>query len=258
MALVELTTEDRVATVMVNSPDTLNAMSAEILAQLLRAFESLASRREIGAVILTGAGDKAFIAGADISEMRDKDPVQALAWAELGHNVTAAIEGLPQPVIAAVNGYALGGGCEMALACDLRICAEHACFGQPEINLGIIAGWGATQRLVRLCGMGFAKELLLTGRTVRAPEALERGLVNAVHPKEKLLGEAIGLASLIASKSGAIQRYLKEAMNWDMRRDLEGGLPAEARLFSLCFETEDQKEGMTAFLEKRKPIFRHR
>jgi len=258
MAVVQLQTAGRVATVTIDSPETLNAMSTEVLTELLGELEGLMRRDDVGAVILTGTGDKAFVAGANITEMQGKGPLEGRAFADLGQRVTTTIEALPQPVIACINGYALGGGCELALACDIRLCAEHARFGQLEINLGIMPGWGGTQRLARLCGLGFAKELVYTGRMADAEEALRWGLVNAVYPKDQLREKAGELAATIAGKSGLIQRYAKTALNRAFDQDLAGGLRLEADLFGLCFASEDQKEGMGAFLEKRAPQFRHR
>ncbi|MBU2603038.1 MAG: enoyl-CoA hydratase/isomerase family protein [Actinobacteria bacterium] len=258
MAFIVTTVEDRVATITIDRPDALNAFNTEVLRELLQEFMTIGHRTDVGAVILTGSGRKAFAAGADIAEMRDKSPDEGRSFAELGQMVTTTIERIPQPVIAAVNGYALGGGCEMALACDIRICSENARFGQLEINLGIIPGWGGSQRLVRLCGSGFARELIYTGRMVDAEEALRWGLVNAVYPQDELMGKAGELASSIAGKSGVMIQYAKACMNRAFDQDLAGGLRLEAGFFGLCFATEDQKEGMTAFLEKRPAEFKHR
>ncbi len=258
MAFIVTTVEDRVATVTIDRPDALNAFNTEVLRELLQEFVTIGHRTDVGAVILTGSGRKAFAAGADIAEMRDKSPDEGRLFAELGQMVTSTMERIPQPVIAAVNGYALGGGCEIALGCDMRICSENARFGQLEINLGIIPGWGGSQRLVRLCGSGFARELIYTGRMVDAAEALHWGLVNAVYPQDELMGKAIELASTIAGKSGVMIQYAKACMNRAFDQDLAGGLRLEAGFFGLCFATEDQKEGMTAFLEKRPAEFKHR
>jgi enoyl-CoA hydratase len=258
MAMLEVQVEGRVATVTVNRPDALNAMSGELLQDLINQFQDLGSRQDVGCVILTGAGQKAFVAGADIKEMKDKDAAAGRAWAELGQRVTTTIEAIAQPTIAAVNGYALGGGCELAMACDIRLASDNARFGQPEINLGVIPGWSGTQRLARLCGSGFARELIYTGRLVGAEEALRWGLVNAVYPKDDLLPKAREMAETIASKSWVIQKYAKEAMLRSLEQDLAGGLALEANLFGLCFATADQKEGMAAFVEKRSPDFSHR
>lgn len=258
MALVELKIEGRLARVTVNRPESMNAMDTEMLTLLLHVLEAIADKSDVGVVVLTGSGAKSFVAGADLRELRSKDPLSARAYAELGQKVTLTLEGMPQPVIAAVNGYALGGGCELALACDIRLCSENAVFGQPEINHGIIPGWGGTQRLARICGLSAAKELILSGRTIDAKRALELGLVSAVHPREQLLDQAHELAATIASKSSVIVRLAKEAIARAMDGDLRGGLRAEADLFALCFSTWDQREGMSAFLDKRPAHFEHR
>jgi enoyl-CoA hydratase len=258
MGVVQLQVEGRVATVTLNSPSTFNAMSSAVLNELVEVVDSLALRGDVGAVILTGAGEKAFVAGADIKEMSTKSALEGRAFAELGQRLTTTLEKMPQPVIAAINGFALGGGCEIALACDIRLCSENARFGQLEINLGIMPGWGGTQRLSRLCGPGFAKELIYTGRMADAQEALRWGLVNAVYPLDELMERAREMAATIASKSGVIQGFAKQALQRAFDQDLAGGLRLEADLFGLCFATEDQKEGMAAFLGKRAPEFGHR
>src|SRR5680860_991438 len=234
MPAIEVSTEGRVATVAVNRPEALNAMNSDVLREMLQAFVSLGHREDVGAVILTGSGSKAFIAGADISEMKDMSPEEARAF------------------------VALGGGCEVALACDIRLCAENARFGQPEINLGVIPGWGGTQRLARLCGLGFARELVYTARVVDAEEARKWGLVNSIHPPEKLMEKAQEMASKIAGKSGVAMRYAKQATDRALEQDLAGGLQIEAALFAACFSSGDQKEGMSAFLDKRTPDFKHK
>lgn len=258
MGVVEVSVDGRVATVTLNRPDVLNAFNTEVLKILVGELHALGHREDIGAVILTGAGEKAFAAGADIREMKDKNPTEARAFAELGQMVTTTIERIPQAVIAAVNGFALGGGCEIALACDIRICSENARFGQLEINLGIIPGWGGSQRLVRLCGPGFARELIFTGRMVDAQEALRWGLVNAVYPQAELMDKAREMAGTIAAKSGIMVQYAKQCMNRALDQDLAGGLRLEADMFGLAFATEDQTEGMEAFLAKRPAEFKHR
>src|SRR3954470_10963156 len=186
-SMIDLRLDDRVAVVTINRPEDLNALSTALLEELDSALSDLSRDAEVGAVVLTGAGERAFIAGADIAEMATKTPLEARSYAELGHDVAHRLETMRKPTIAAVNGFALGGGCEMALACDLRLASTNARFGQPEINLGIIPGWGGTQRLARASSVGFAKELVLTGRMVNADEALERGLVNAVFEPDELL-----------------------------------------------------------------------
>jgi len=205
--------------------------------------------------VLTGAGERAFIAGADIAEMATKTPLEARSYAELGHDIAHRLETMRKPTIAAVNGFALGGGCEMALACDVRLASSNARFGQPEITLGLIPGWGGTQRLARATSIGFAKELILTGRMVGADEALQRGLVNAVHPPEELLPKSLELARSMASKSPLALAYAKEAANRALHGDLGANLVHEADLFAILFSSEDAREGMSAFTEKREPRF---
>ncbi len=256
MALVETSYVGRVATVTINRPEAMNAFNSELLEVLIGAMNALADDRNVGAVVVTGAG-KAFGAGADIAQMKDYNPAQGRAYSELGQRATTTIEQMPIPIIAAVNGYALGGGCEIAMACDIRLCSENARFGQLEINLGIMPGWGGTQRLVRICGPSFANELLYTGRMADAQEALRWGLVSGVHPKDELVPKAQEMAGLIASKSAAALRNIKLAASRAFEQDIRGGLRLEADLFGLCFATHDQKEGMDAFLGKRAPQFTH-
>jgi enoyl-CoA hydratase len=206
-------------------------------------------------VVLTGSGDRAFVAGADIKEMQGKDVEQARAWAELGHEVCRLLETMPKPTIAAVNGLALGGGCELALACDLRYAAEAARLGQPEINLGVFPGWGGTQRLARVVGLGLAKELILTGRLLGADEALARGLVSAVHPADSLLERTVEVARALAAKAPLALAAAKELVDRSLQGDLDAALADEAAAFGKLFGSEDQREGMTAFVEKREPRF---
>jgi enoyl-CoA hydratase len=204
-------------------------------------------------VVLTGAGDRAFAAGADIKYMSGLSVEEAQEWGELGQEVGRLLETISKPTIAAVNGFALGGGCELALACDLRYAASTAKLGQPEVNLGIIPGWGGTQRLARLCGLGVAKELIFTGRVVDADEALRIGLVNGVH--DPVLDKARETASLLASKSPVALRLMKELANRALGGDHAANLEAEGDTFGELFASEDAKEGMTAFVEKREPRF---
>ncbi len=206
-------------------------------------------------VVLTGSGDRAFVAGADIQYMRRLGVLAAREWGELGHACARLLESMPKPTIAAVNGFALGGGCELALACDLRYASSTAKLGQPEINLGIIPGWGGTQRLARICGIGLAKELILTGRTVDADEALRRGLVNAVFEPGELLGKTLETARLLASRSPLALAYAKEAVNLALQGAQEANLTQEATFFALLFSSGDAKEGMAAFVEKRDARF---
>ena len=209
----------------------------------------------IRAVILTGAGENAFAAGADIKEMVDLDRAGAFEFGKLGHAATRAVEMLPQPVIAAVNGFAMGGGCEIALAADFRIASENAVFGQPEVGLGIPPGWGGTQRLVRAVGPGFAAEMILTGRRVKADEALRVGLVNAVVPLDELIAKANELAVMIAKSSPLAVRSSKRLMQLAFNGQIASGLTTELEAFADAFESNQQTEGMRAFIEKRQPTF---
>ncbi len=255
---IDVERDGHVATITINRPDKLNAFDTEQLEALLERVRELSAEGEVRAVIITGAGDRAFAAGADIAEMRDKSPSEAFAFARLGHAVGRAIELAPQPYIAAVNGYALGGGCEIALACDIRLAADSAVLGQPEVTLGIPPGWGGTQRLTRLVGPGAAAELIFTGRRVNAEEALRIGLVNAVYPREQLMDRAREMAQQIAANAPLAVRASKEAIRRVFDVDVEAGLAYEAQLFALTFDTVDQKAGMTAFLERRKPSYEGR
>ena len=215
----------------------------------------LAGDAECHALVLTGSGDRAFIAGADIKAMSEMSVDDALEWGRLGHECGRLLETMPKPTIAAVNGFALGGGCEMALACDLRYASERAKFGQPEVNIGIIPGWGGTQRLARVCGLGFAKDLILTGRMVDAAEAERRGLVSAVFPADELLGRTLEVARSLAAKSPLVLAAAKRATNRALQGDHGAQLEAEADEFGGLFSSEDQKEGMSAFVEKLEPRF---
>jgi enoyl-CoA hydratase len=252
---IDVERRDHVAIVTLNRPEVLNAFNTEHLALLRERIEDLSNDRDIRVIVLTGAGNRAFAAGADISEMRDKTPQQALEFARLGQAVAAALESAPQPVIAAVNGFALGGGCELALACDIRLASENAMLGQPEVTLGVPPGWGGSQRLTRLVGPGLTKELIYSGRRVTAEEAARVGLVNAVYPLEQLLDKTMELAGQIAANAPLAVQASKDAINRTFDVDLDSGLAYEARVFALCFGTADQQEGMGAFLERRKPVF---
>ncbi len=252
---IDVNRDGAVATVTMNRPEALNAFNSEQLDVLLAAFRGLRGETGVRCVILTGAGEKSFAAGADIKEMVALDEQGGRAFGKRGHAVANAIEALPQPVIAAVNGYAFGGGCELALACDFRLCSENAVFAQPEVSLGIPPGWGGSQRLPRAVGPGMAAELILTGRRVKADEALRIGLVNAVHPLPDLMPAATALANQIAANSPLAVRAAKAAMARAFAGEPARGLLAEVALFAAAFATEDQKEGMTAFVEKRKPVF---
>ena len=252
---LRITADGRVHTVMVNRPEVLNAMNTALLEELLATLKDLGADEQCGVIVLTGAGDRSFIAGADIKEMDGKTPLEARAYSELGQEIAHMLEVMRKPTIAAVNGYALGGGCELALACDIRLCSENAQFGQPEINLGIIPGWGGTQRLARATNIGYAKELILSGRMVDSDEAFERGLVQHVYPLEELMPRTMELAQQMATKSPVALYYAKESTNRALHGDIGGNLVHEADLYSLMFSTDDAKEGLRAFVEKRKPTF---
>ena len=250
--------DDAVAVVTIDRPEVLNALDRETLLALRDALRGLAVDQDVHAVVLTGAGDRAFAAGADIREMTPMGVLDAHGWGMLGHECGRLLESMPKGTIAAVNGLAVGGGCELALACDIRYASERATFGQPEINIGVIPGWGGTQRLARAVGGGLAKDLILTGRTIDAAEALRIGLVSAVYPPEELLDRALATAAALAEKSPVALSAAKDAANRALQGDLGTGLAYEAIIFSALFATEDQMEGMTAFTDKRKPRFQGR
>ena len=243
------------AVVTVNRPDSMNAVNVQHAEELRARLTELAGDPDVRVVVLTGAGEKAFIAGADIKYMQNLGVHEGLRWAELGQACAELLETMPKPTIAAINGYALGGGCELALACDIRVAATTAKLGQPEINLGILPGWGGSQRLARTTTLGYAKELVLTGRMVDASEALERGVVNAVHDPGELMDKTRELAALLAAKSPIALAAAKEATNLAFSGDHRDNLRTEAHLFSMAFATEDQSEGMAAFVEKREARF---
>jgi enoyl-CoA hydratase len=247
--------EPGVAVITVNRPEALNAMNADELRLLVARLAEVKQDASIRAVVLTGAGDRAFVAGADIKAMATMTSEQGREFGTLGHAAANAIEALPQPVIAAVNGFALGGGSELALACDIRIVAENAVFAQPEVSLGIPPGWGASQRLPRLVGPGPAAEIILTGRRVKADEALRIGLVNSVVPAADLLPKALETAQAIAANSPAAVRAAKQLMRLAFNGNTARGLEAELEAFGLAFGTADQREGMAAFVEKRPASF---
>lgn len=247
--------EDGIATITFNRPKALNAMNAETMTELLHAATACKNDPNVKVLILTGAGQKAFVAGADISEMRDKNPVDALSFMELGHETLRLIETMAKPSIAAINGFALGGGTEISLACDVRFAAENTAFGQPEILIGIIPGWGGTQRLPRIIGMGRAKELILSGGQISAARAFEIGLVNRVMPLDQLMPEAQKFARKLAGLPGFALKMAKHSINFGYDLSLDNATRLEAQCVSQCFSTADQKEGMNAFLEKRKPVY---
>jgi enoyl-CoA hydratase len=255
---IGLERRDAVAILTVERPEAMNALDLDTLGALRARLEELAHDDETRVVVLTGAGDRAFIAGADIKYMSGLTVLEAREWGGLGHRCALLLETMRKPTIAAINGFALGGGCELALACDLRYAASTAKLGQPEINLGIIPGWGGSQRLARVSGLGFAKELVLTGRTVDAGEAERHGMVNAVFEPGELMEKTLETARLLASKSPVALAAAKQAVNLALQGAQDANLTQEATLFALLFSTEDQKEGMSAFVEKRDPSFRGR
>jgi enoyl-CoA hydratase len=253
-----LDVREGVACLTVNRPDKLNALNDSVMDELGEAFAALGADPAVRGVIVTGAGEKAFVAGADIGELNQEDPVAAQERSLRGRKVLDAIEGLGKPVIAAINGFALGGGCELALACHVRVAAEGARLGTPEVKLGIMCGLGGTQRLPRLVGRGRALEILLTGEMVDAQEALRIGLVNRVVPREKLLEESRSLLRKMLANGPVSLRFTLEAVNRGLEMPIGEALAFEATLFGLICTTEDMKEGTRAFLEKRPPKFQGR
>ena len=240
-----------VAVVTIDREEALNALDLATLTELRDRLHNISGDASVRAVVLTGAGESAFAAGADIKYMSGLDTEQAKAWGALGHEATALLESMPKPVIAAINGFALGGGCELALACDLRYASSRAKLGQPEINLAIVPGWGGTQRLARVAGLAFAKDLIYSGRTVDADEALRAGLVTAI--ADPVVDKAVDVAHSLASKSAVAMAAAKRLVNL-----APGALDAEVREFGELFASEDAKEGLVAFVEKRAPRFVHR
>ena len=250
--------EDGIGIVTINRPKLLNALNGEVHAELYKIFQEIEDDPGVRVVILTGSGERAFVAGADIAEMQLQSSLEIGSFIGTGRKAFDRIYSLSKPVIAAVNGFALGGGCELAMCCDVIIASENAKFGQPEINLGIIPGAGGTQRLARLIGMTRAKELIYTGDIIDAKTAFMIGLVNKVVPPDSLMTEAKGLAQKLLGKSSIALSLAKKAINTGADMGLPSGLDLEAQCFARCFATEDQKEGMKAFLEKRKPQFKNR
>lgn len=246
---------DSVAILTISRPDALNALSSEVLGELSEAFEALQKDDDVRVIIITGEG-RAFVAGADVAEMADLTMVEGRAFGNIGQALFRRIEKSEKPTIAAINGFALGGGLELAMCCDIRIASETAVMGQPEVGLGIIPGFSGTQRLTQIVGRGRAAQMILTAENISAAEALSYGLVNRVTPPEELMDAALAMAGAIASKAPLAVRWANSAIKRGMEVDLESGIAMEADLFGMCFATEDQKEGMHAFLERRKAEFR--
>lgn len=248
--------EDGIAIVKINRPKALNALNSETVDEIKDASESLDKNKDVKVVIITGAGEKAFIAGADILEMKPMNAMESMVFSQKGHDAFSAIENMSKPVIAAVNGYALGGGFEVAIACDIIYASEKAKVGFPETTLGILPGFGGTQRTAKLVGLAKAKELIFTGKTISAQEAYEMGLVNKVVPQDDLMKEVMNLAEKLKANGPLSIGLAKGCINKSLFLDINSALLMEAKAFGLCFSTKDQKEGMTAFVEKRKATFK--
>ena len=251
MEFITYEQEEFVGIITINRPKALNALNSSVLEELDQTLDNV-DINTTRALILTGAGDKSFVAGADIGEMSNLTKAEGEAFGKKGNDVFRKLETFPIPVIAAINGFALGGGCEIALSCDIRICSDNAVFGQPEVGLGITPGFGGTQRLARTVGVGIAKQMIYTARNIKADEAYRIGLVNAVYTQEELLDAAKKLASTIAKNAPIAVRNCKKAINDGLQVDMDQAIVIEEKLFGDCFETEDQKAGMGNFLEKDK------
>ncbi|MEN6388897.1 MAG: enoyl-CoA hydratase-related protein [Syntrophomonas sp.] len=252
---VLLDIQGRIATLTINRPKALNALNQDTLLDIKAAVEEVHNSAEVDVLIITGAGDKAFVAGADITAMVEMTAIEGRAFGQLGGEVTNLMETMPKPVIASINGFCLGGGCELAMACDFRICSHKSKFGQPEVGLGVTPGFGGTQRLPRLVGSGMAKQLLYTGDVIDAQEALRIGMVNQVVASEQLQEQVLKIAQRIVARGQLSVRFCKDAVNSGMQMDITRAMAFEADIFGLCFATSDQKEGMRAFMEKRKADF---
>lgn len=252
MAQIRLEKQEQIAIAIIDRPKALNALNSQVLDELDALLDAVRKDSDIRVLILTGGGEKAFVAGADIGEMSTLTKAEGEAFGKKGNDVFRKLETLPIPTVAAVNGYALGGGCELSMACDIRIASDTAVFGQPETGLGITPGFGGTQRLARLVGPGMAKQLIYSAKNIKADEALRIGLVNAVYPAEELLAQATKLAETIARNAPIAVRACKIAINEGLELPMDEAIALEERLFGGCFETEDQREGMNAFLEKRR------
>lgn len=251
MEFINYEAQGAVAVLTINRPKALNALNSAVLDEISETLDAV-DLNTVRALIITGAGEKSFVAGADIGEMSTLTKAEGEAFGKKGNDVFRKIETFPVPVIAAINGFALGGGCEISMACDIRICSENAVFGQPEVGLGITPGFGGTQRLARTVGVGMAKQMIFTGRNIKAAEALRIGLVNAVYPLEELMSAAKKMASIIAGNAPIAVRNCKKAINDGLQVDIDEALVIEEKLFGDCFETEDQKYGMAFFLDRNK------
>ena len=252
MSYIQVSSENHVAVLTIDRPKALNALNSEVLGELEAAIDAL-DLSDVRALIITGSGEKSFVAGADIGEMSTLTKAEGEAFGKKGNDVFRKIETLPIPVIAAVNGFALGGGNELAMSCDIRICSDNAVFGQPETGLGITPGFGGTQRLARLVSPGMAKQILYTAKNIKADEALRIGLVNAVYPQAELMENVLKLAGKIAKNAPIAVRNCKKAINDGISLPIEKAVEVEEKLFGDCFETHDQKEGMACFLSREKP-----
>ena len=259
MSTYETISVDRrgpVAVLVINRPHKLNALNSEVHSESVAALDELRRDNGVRVVVITGAGEKSFVAGADISEFRERTPITQRDGFLHESTLFNSLDTFPKPVIAMINGFCLGGGNEVALACDIRVCSENAKFSQPEINLGLIPGGGGTQRLTRLIGEGRSMEIMLTGDMIDAQTAYNFGLVNHVYPASELEAKTMELANKIAEKAPIALQLAKEAVKFASRSNLDEGLRREVDLFALCFSTEDKQEGVSAFLEKRKPVFK--
>lgn len=251
MDFVEFEVKENIGILTINRPKALNALNDDVIAKLDSVLDSI-DLNVVRCLIIRGAGNKAFVAGADIAQMSALTKKQGVAFGKHGNDVFRKLESLPIPSIAAINGYALGGGCELSMSCDIRLASDTAVFGQPEVGLGITPGFGGTQRMARLVGMGKAKELIYTARNIKAPEALQIGLVQAVYPTEELMGAAEKMANRIAGNAPIAIRACKKAINDGLQVSIDEGVTIEEELFGSCFETKDQRNAMSAFIEKRK------
>lgn len=247
--------KDNIVLLTINRPKALNALNRDTLLDIKAGVEAFRDDDSADVMVITGSGDKAFVAGADITFMVEMSAMDARAFGQLGGDVFTLIEQMSKPIIAAINGFCLGGGCELAMACDFRISSDKSKFGQPEVGLGVTPGFGGTQRLPRIVGLGMAKQLLYSGDVIDSAEALRVGLVNAVYPVDQLMEQAMKIAAGIAARGQLAVRLCKDAVNNGMQVDMDRAMAIEADIFGLCFATADQKEGMRAFMEKRKAEF---